>query len=369
MKIGVVKEIKDKECRVSMAPNGVSKLCLAGHYVFVENGAGIDSGFSDEEYAKAGATIVSVDKAWNVELVVKVKEPVPSEYHYFDRQMIFTFFHLAGGDPELTRALMEAKVTAIAYETLEDEQGRLPILAPMSAVAGNMATLMGSYYLAGFNQGKGMQLGSVLGKSYGKVVIIGDGVVGQHAAHVAWAMGADVYIAGLDVVHGKQLVDSKLSGAHYFLSNQENIALHVKDADLVIGAVLCKGAKAPYVVTEAMIKQMSAGSVVVDVSIDQGGCIETSRPTSHSDPVFIKHKVIHYCVTNMPGAYPKTSTLALTEITMPYVLELAQNGLVMFKSNKNLAKAINTFAGYITHHNVAEGLGFQQFYKDFVSIS
>lgn len=363
MKIGIVKEIKDNENRVSISPGGVAKLCQAGHLVVIENGAGVGSGFSNDEYEQVGATLVDVEKAWDVELVVKVKEPLPAEYQYLNQQMIFTFFHLAGVDPKLTEVLLAKKVTAIAYETLEDEQGLLPILAPMSAVAGNMATLMGSYYLASFNQGKGMQLGTVLGKKYGKVVVIGAGVVGRHAAHVAWSMGADVFIAGLDMHRGHQFIDSDLPGAQFFLSNHENIAKHVSDADLVVGAVLCKGAKAPYVVTEGMIKQMTPGSVVVDVSIDQGGCIETSRPTTHSEPVFIKHNIIHYCVTNMPGAYPRTSTMALTEVIMPYLLNLATHGLAMFKTSKNLAKAINTFAGYVTHQQVAQDLGLQSQYK------
>lgn len=363
MKIGIVKEIKDKENRVSVTPQGVATLCRAGHTVVVENNAGIGSGFSNDKYEQAGATLVDVVKVWNVELVVKVKEPLPEEYQYLDRQIIFTFFHLAGVQRELTDALLVNKVTAIAYETLEDEQGRLPILAPMSAIAGNMATLMGSYFLASFNQGKGMQLGTVLGKKYGKVVVIGTGVVGQHAAHVAWSMGAEVFIAGLNEEKGRQVVDSNLPGAQFFLSNHENITRYIIEADLVVGAVLSKGAKAPYVVTEAMIKQMDCGSVVVDVSIDQGGCIETSRPTTHSEPVFIKHDIIHYCVTNMPGAYPRTSTMALSEATMPYLLDLAGQGLAMFNSSNHLAKAINTFSGYITHPKVAQALGMQGNYK------
>ncbi len=363
MKIGIVKEIKDKESRVSVTPQGVAILCEAGHIVIVENNSGIGSGFSNEQYEQAGATLVDVEKVWDVELVVKVKEPLPEEYQYLDRQIIFTFFHLAGVQQELTEALLASKVTAIAYETLEDEQGRLPILAPMSAVAGNMATLMGSYFLASFNQGKGMQLGEVLGKRYGKVVVIGVGVVGRHAAHVAWSMGAEVFIAGLNVEKGNQFIDSDLPGAQFFLSNQENISRHVSDADLVVGAVLSKGAKAPYVVSEAMIKQMDCGSVIVDVSIDQGGCIETSMPTTHSEPVFIKHGIIHYCVTNMPGAFPRTSTIVLSEATMPYLLDLATQGLTGFITSKNLAKAINTFGGYVTYDKVAQALDLQGKYK------
>ncbi len=363
MKIGIVKEIKEKENRVSVTPDGVKRLCQEGHVVLVEAKAGDGSGFSDEQYQQAGADIVDTGKAWQVELVVKVKEPLPSEYQYLNQQMVFTFFHLAGVDPELTQVLLKNKVTAIAYETLEDEQGRLPILAPMSAVAGNMATLMGSYYLASFNQGKGMQLGTVMGKKYGKVLVVGDGVVGRHAAHVALSMGAEVYIAGLSEEKAKKIIESELPGSYFVLSTPDNIACHTSDADLVVGAVLSRGAKAPYVVTETMIKNMVSGSVVVDVSIDQGGCIETSRPTTHAQPTFIKYGVIHYCVTNMPGAYPRTSTIALTEAAMPYLMNLARDGLDFFKLNRNLAKAINVHAGYITYFKVAEALGLNRQYK------
>jgi alanine dehydrogenase len=363
MKIGIVKEIKENESRVSVTPEGVRLLCQEGHEVLVEVMAGIGSGFSDEEYQQAGAEIVDTAKAWQVELVVKVKEPLPVEYQYLNRQMVFTFFHLAGVDPELTRVLLKNKVTAIAYETLEDELGRLPILAPMSAVAGNMATLMGSYYLASFNQGKGMQLGTVMGKKYGKVLIIGDGVVGRHAAHVALSMGAEVYLAGLSEDKGRQVMENELPGSHFVLSVPDNIACHTSDADLVVGAVLSRGAKAPYVVTREMIENMVPGSVIVDVSIDQGGCIETSRPTTHTKPTFIEFGIIHYCVTNMPGAYPRTSTIALTEATMPYLLNLARDGLDYFRINRNLAKAINVHTGYITHPKVAEASGLSRQYR------
>jgi alanine dehydrogenase len=264
---------------------------------------------------------------------------------------------------QLTHTLLTTKTTAIAYETLEDKQGRLPILAPMSAVAGNMAVLMGSYYLAKFNQGRGMQLGTVLGKQYGKVVIIGDGVVGQHAAHVASSMGAKVYLAGLHEIRGQQLIESVLPKVEFFLSNRENINAHIKDVDLLVGAVLSRGAKADSVITEAMIKQMPDGAVVVDVSIDQGGCIETSRPTSHSDPVFIKHGVIHYCVTNMPGAYPRTSTMALVQASLPYLLKLANAGLDSLKGDAGMAKAVNTFGGYITCKPVAKDLELEGKFK------
>lgn len=363
MKIGIPKEIKEKENRVAITPEGARYLIQRGHSVLLEHGAGLRSGFSDEHYEQVGVQLVSTAAAWAVDMVVKVKEPLESEYRYLGRQIIFTFFHLAGVTPELTLALLKKGTTAIAYETLEDKQGRLPILAPMSAVAGNMATLMGGYYLAKFNQGKGMQLGKVLGRRFGKVVVIGDGVVGQHAAQVASAMGADVFVAGIDLAAMQKLKAATLPDANFFLSNKENIAGHVVDADLVVGAVLCRGAKAPKIITEEMIKSMTEGSVVVDVSIDQGGCIETSRPTTHSDPVFIKHGVIHYCVTNMPGAYPRTSTIALVDATLPYIAKIADTGQASLQSEKELIKAINVFDGKITCKAVAEGLGMMEKYQ------
>jgi alanine dehydrogenase len=363
MKIGVPKEIKDQEGRVAVTPDGVRFLVRHGHQVVVETDAGLGSGFSNEHYQHAGAEMVSTDAAWSVDLVVKVKEPLPAEYQYLGQQLIFTYLHLAGVTPSLTEELLKKSTTAIAYETLEDEHGRLPLLAPMSAIAGNMATLMGAYYLAEFNQGRGVQLGRVLGKRHGKVVIIGDGVVGQHAAQVAVGMGAEVFIAGIDLANMQRIKDSVLPDAEFFLSSPENIASHIKDADLVVGAVLIHGAKAPKIVTEDMIKSMPNGSVVVDVSIDQGGCIETSKPTSHTHPVFIKHGVIHYCVTNMPGAYPRTSTIALSDATLPYVLKIADAGKAGLLSDNVLSKAVNTCDGKIACKAVAEGLGMLEHYQ------
>lgn len=356
MKIGVPKEIKDREGRVAITPDGVQHLIQKGHQVLIEIDAGLGSGFSNEQYQQAGAQLVSASAAWAVDLVVKVKEPLESEYPYLDRQMIFTYFHLAGVTPSLTQELLKKGIMAIAYETLEDEQGHLPLLAPMSAVAGNMAALMGGYYLAGFNQGRGVQLGKVLGKRHGKVVIIGDGVVGQHAAQVASGMAAEVFVAGIDPAHMQKIKTASLPDVEFFLSSPENIGEHIKDADLVIGAVLVRGAKAPKIISEDMIKSMAKGVVVVDVSIDQGGCIATSKPTSHSNPVFIKHDVIHYCVTNMPGAYPRTSTIALSDATLPYVLKIADAGKGALMADKTLAKAINTCDGKITCKAVAESL-------------
>jgi len=363
MKIGVPKEIKNNEARVAMTPDGVARLVGLGHVVLVQEDAGLGSGFLNQQYKQAGASIVQVGQVWAVDLVVKVKEPQKVEYQYFAGQMVFTFFHLAGGVKSLTERLLKSEVTAIAYESLEDENGRLPILAPMSAVAGNMSVLMGAYYLARFNQGNGMQLGSVLGKSYGKVLVIGDGVVGQHAARVASAMGASVTIAGLDEFGWGVNQKPLLANVKFIQSNKENIARLVVDADLVVGAVLCRGVKATKVVSEKMIKSMREGSVVVDVSIDQGGCFETSLPTTHSEPVFIKHGVTHYCVSNMPGAYPKASTLALTDVTISYIEKLAEHGLAGFIADKGNRKAVNLCKGSIVIKKIADELGMSDLYQ------
>ena len=364
MKIGIPKEIKNKENRVALTPDRVARLVAAGHELLVEAGAGLGSGFADQEYRTAGARLVSTAEAWNADLVLKVKEPEPSEYPYLGEQIVFTFFHLAGVPRALTETLLERGTTAVAYETLEDAHGRLPILAPMSAVAGNMAALVGAYYLAKTQGGKGVQLGTVLGQRHGKVVIIGDGVVGFHAAKSAYGLGAEVWVAGLDAAKGEWL-RREIGEIRFFFSTPDSIAEAVRDADLVIGGVLRHGAKADYVVTEAMVASMPKGSVIVDVSIDQGGCVETSKPTSHSDPVYEKHGVIHYCVTNMPGAYPRTSTLALTAATFPYVEKLATRGLEALREEPGFAKAVNAYRGFLTLKPVAEAFGLVARYKDF----
>ena len=366
MIIGVIREIKDKENRVALTPSGAKQLAANGHKVLLEKNAGLGSGFSDEEYAKSGSAIVDTEKAWSADIVVKVKEPLESEYQFMkENQILFTYLHLAGVTRTLTDALLHKKTTGIAYETVEDSYHRLPLLAPMSAVAGNMATQVGAYYLAKFNGGKGMMLGEVLGHFYGKVVIIGDGVVGRHAAKTAYGMGSDVYLFGRHEERMDLLRDAIGRRSHIMTSTAENIAEHVKDADLVVGAVLVTGAKAPWVVTESMVKTMQLGSVIVDVSIDQGGCIETSHPTKHSDPVFVKHGVTHYCVTNMPGAYPRTSTIALTNATLPYLLKLANNGFEKsMKDDLGFAKGVNTCRGFITYKPVAEGLKLNDKFKE-----
>ncbi len=369
MKIGIPKEIKTLEGRIALTPVGARSLVEAGHEVWVQQEAGAGSGFSDQDYRDAGARLCSAEEAWDSELVVKVKEPLESEYPMLQHQMVFTFFHLAGVPRSLTETLLARQTTAIAYETLEDAAGRLPLLAPMSAIAGNMAALVGAYYLARTEGGKGVQLGEVLGERHGKVVVIGDGVVGGHSARTARGLGAEVYVAGLDPARGEQLRRNIAPDLTYFLSTPQAIAEQVRDADLVIGAVLLHGAKAAYVVTEDMVRSMTPGSVIVDVSIDQGGCVETSRPTSHADPVYVKHGVIHYCVTNMPGAYPRTSTLALTSATLPYVLRLANEGMDALRRDAGFAKGLNAYRGFLTCRPAAEGLGLLDRYREFKDIS
>ncbi len=365
MNVGVVREIKDKENRVALTPEGAFELVREGHAVVIESHAGDGSGFSDKEYQSAGAHIVSVQKAWSAELVLKVKEPLESEYGYLrENQIVFTYLHLAGVTKSLTHELLTKKTTGIAYETVEDSYHRLPLLAPMSAIAGNMAVLVGSYYLAKFNNGKGVLMGEVMGMYSGKVVIIGDGVVGRHAAKTAYGLGANVFVFGRHEERMDLLKDAIGRKSHIMLSTPKNIMEHIKDADLVIGAVLLPGSKAPHVVTEEMVAAMQAGSVIVDVSIDQGGCIQTSRPTTHSNPIFVKHGVTHYCVTNMPGAYPRTSTLALTNTTLPYVLKLAGKGIDALKDDTGFGKGLLTYEGWLTNKAVATALGMEDRYKE-----
>lgn len=365
MIIGVVKELKDKESRVALTPPSVECLIQQGHRVLLEKGAGLGAGFVDREYLSTGAEIVSMELAWDTEMVVKVKEPLEPEYPYLVGQILFTFLHLAGVNRALTETLLKSKTTAVAYETVEDANGTLPMLAPMSAVAGNMATLVGSYYLADFNRGKGVQLGTVLGHKYGEVVVVGDGVVGRHAAKVAVAMGANVTLVGLRAERFSELRKEIGDGIEFHVSEPGLIARLVERADLVVGAVLRHGARAAHVISESMVQRMQPGSVIVDVSIDQGGCVETSRPTTHSEPVFVKHGVIHYCVTNMPGAFPRTATIALNEVTRPYVLRLAKDGVAALRSDRCFAKGLNTFQGFITCRPVAEEFDMMTSFREF----
>jgi len=365
MNIGVPRETKDNEYRVALTPEGARALIAAGHQVGVESSAGAGSGFSDESYAVAGAEIVDAARAWASDLVVKVKEPVPSEYPLLRGQMVFTYLHLAGADPALTALLLRSHTMAIAYETVTTPESTLPLLAPMSAVAGDMAVVVGNYHLARVHGGKGMMLARVLGKRFGKVVVIGDGVVGLHAAQVADGMGAEVAVFGLDPQRGRELKRLVSAELHYHISEPSRIAAAVADADLVVGAVLQVGARASHVVTEDMVRHMQPGSVIVDVSIDEGGCVETSHPTTHQHPVFTRHGVVHYCVTNMPGAYPRLATLALTQATLPYVLKLANAGVEALRIDAGFAKGVNTHAGHVTCRPVAEALGLLDHYREF----
>ena len=369
MRIGVVREIKDKENRVSLTPEGTRRLVEAGHAVNVQAGSGSGSGFTDADYRLAGADIVDVGGAWGTDIVLKVKEPLPVEYPYLGGQIVFTYLHLAGVDRSLTEALLQKRVTAIAYETVEDADGALPLLRPMSAVAGHMAATIGSYYLARFNGGKGILPGKILGQQYGKVLVIGDGVVGRHAAKAAAALGARLFVCGRHSERSEALKQEISAALNFVMSTPDNIARHAADADVVIGAVLVPGARAPYLVTEDMVRNMQPGSVIIDVSIDQGGCIETSRPTSHSEPVFEQHGVIHYCVTNMPGAYPRTSTLALTAATLPYVLRLAEKGVASLLEDAPFAKGVNTHRGHLTCEAVADALGMMGNFVPFTELA
>jgi alanine dehydrogenase len=360
MQIGVPKEIKNNENRVAMTPAGVFNLVKYGHEVYIERGAGLGSAFTDEDYAAAGAHLVeTAAEAWSMEMVMKVKEPLPSEYQYFREGLIlFTYLHLAP-EPELTKALIEKKVVGIAYETVQLENKSLPLLTPMSEVAGRMAAQIGAQFLEKVHGGKGILLSGVPGVHRGTVTIIGGGVAGTNAAKMAIGLGAKVTIIDLNPERLRQLDDIFGSDVTTLMSNPYTIAEAVKESDLVIGAVLIPGAKAPRLVTEDMIKSMTPGSVVVDIAIDQGGIFETTdRITTHDNPTYIKHGVVHYAVANMPGAVPRTSTIALTNVTVPYALQIANKGFKKASlENEALLKGINTLGGYVTYQAVAEAHG------------
>ncbi|MEC9488078.1 MAG: alanine dehydrogenase [Halanaerobium sp.] len=357
MIIGVPKEIKNSENRVAITPSGVEALTSRGHTVYIEQSAGMGSGISDELYQNAGAEILpTAEDVWTrSDMVMKVKEPLQQEYQYFREGLIlYTYLHLAA-EENLTRELMEKKVISIAYETVELADGSLPLLTPMSEVAGRLATQMGANYLAKYNGGRGVLLGGVPGVKPGKVAIIGGGVVGMNAAKMAVGLGAEVTILDINPAQLRYIDDIFRGEVKTLMSNKYNIEEEVKEADLVVGAVLIPGAKAPALVTEDMIKKMKPGAVVVDVAIDQGGCIETTYPTTHTDPVFVKHGVVHYSVANMPGAVPRTSTFALTNATLPYAIKLADLGWEeAVKSDQALARGVNVLSGQITYQGVAE---------------
>ncbi|HVS02100.1 MAG TPA: alanine dehydrogenase [Thermoanaerobaculia bacterium] len=360
MRIGVPREIKDHEYRVGIIPAGVHALIESGHEVFIERGAGLGSGIQDEEYQVAGATLLaSPEEVWqHGEMIVKVKEPLPPEYALMrPGQVLFTYLHLAPL-PELTTTLLERQVTGIAYETITDHRGNLPLLTPMSEVAGRMASLVGAYYLQRGLGGRGTLLGGVPGVPPGDVVILGGGIVGLNSAKVAHGMGARVTILETNADRMRYLDDLFHGAITTLASNQYNLLHALNRADLLIGAVLIPGRSAPKLVTREMLREMKPGAVAVDVAVDQGGCFETTRPTTHSDPVYEVEGVVHYCVANMPGAVPRTSTFALNNATLPFTLALANKGVEWaVTSDPELRNGVNTYKGEITCLPVAESQG------------
>ncbi|HEU5350259.1 MAG TPA: alanine dehydrogenase [Terracidiphilus sp.] len=357
MIIGVPKEIKDNEARVGVTPAGVKALTEAGHTVLVETRAGEQSGFEDAEYQDAGAEMVGeAGYVWGkAEMVVKVKEPIEKEYVFFREGLVlFTYLHLAPL-PVLTDRLLQAKVVGIAYETVRDARGGLPLLMPMSEVAGRMSVQVGATYLERERGGRGILLGGVPGVPPAHVTIIGGGIVGTNAARIALGFGAKTTLIDVNLNRLRELEDIFGGRLYTLASNSYNLANATREADLVIGGVLIPGATAPKLVTREMVAQMKKGAVIVDVAIDQGGCVETARPTSHSNPSYVVDGVVHYCVTNMPGAVPHTSTLALTNSTFPYLMRLANLGArAALKKDAGLAEGLNTWMGTLTHRGVAD---------------
>lgn len=356
MKIGLPKEIKDNEYRVGLTPAGVNALVNSGHEVYVQKSAGDGSGFSDEQYVTAGGKILdTADDVWGTgDMIVKVKEPIAPEYPRMrENQLLFTYLHLAP-EFELTRQMMDRKVTGVAYETITDKQGRLPLLTPMSEVAGRMSVQVGATYLEKMNGGRGILLGGVPGVPAANVVIIGGGVVGTEAAKMAVGLGAHVTIIDRSLDRLRQLDDIFLSKVQTLASSRYAIHDAIKHADLVIGAVLVVGAAAPKLVTRDMLPDIPKGAVLVDVAVDQGGCFETTHATTHSNPTYYEEGVLHYCVANMPGAVPRTSTFALTNATLPYALDLANKGFERaINEDSGLQEGVNTLAGKLTYEAVA----------------
>jgi alanine dehydrogenase len=357
MIIGVPKEIKDNESRVGVTPAGAKALTEAGHKVLVETNSGTSSGFPDEEYQNAGAEIVGeAGYVWGKSaMVVKVKEPIEKEYPFFREGLVlFTYLHLAPL-PSLTDKLLEAKVIGIAYETVRDRRGALPLLTPMSEVAGRMSVQVGASYLEKERGGRGILLGGVPGVPPAHVTVLGGGIVGINAARIALGFGAKVTLIDMNLNRLRELDDLFQGRLYTLASNSYNIAHATREADLVVGGVLIPGATAPKLVTRNMVSQMKKGAVIVDVAIDQGGCVETAKPTSHSNPSYVVDGVVHYCVTNMPGAVPHTSTLALTNSTFPYVLRIANMGArEALRQDSGLADGLNTWLGVIAHRGVAD---------------
>ena len=359
MIIGIPKEIKNRENRVAAVPGGVSVMVTAGHSVLIQKGAGVGAGIPDEKYVAAGAKIAdTADEIWTrADMIIKVKEPIKEEYSCLrEGQILYTYLHLAAV-PDLAEELVKRRVSAIAYETIELENKSLPLLTPMSEVAGRMSVQIGAQLLQKHSGGKGLLLGGVPGVKRGRVTIIGGGVVGINAAKMAIGLGARVTILDLNPARLAYLDDIFGTDADTLMSTPENIANSVAESDLVVGAVLITGAKAPRLVTRGMLRSMEKDSVIVDVAIDQGGCIETIRATTHDDPVFIEENILHYGVTNIPGDVPKTSTYALTNVTLPYALELAKGLEPALARSSALRLGLNTHQGKVTHRAVAEALG------------
>jgi len=365
MIIGVPKEIKTNEDRVALTPAGVFELNKRGHKVYVQSHAGEGSGFSDEEYTGAGATILgSIEEIYDIaEMIMKVKEPIESEYNLVkENQLLFTYFHFASYEP-LTNAMIDKKGICLAYETVEMPDRSLPLLIPMSEVAGRMSVQQGAKYLEKPIKGRGVLLGGVPGVPPGKVLILGGGVVGTQAAKMAAGLGAQVTIMDVSLTRLRYLSDVMPANVITMFSNEYNIRALIKNHDLIIGAVLIPGAKAPNLITRDMLKEMRPGTVLVDVAVDQGGCIETCKPTTHENPTFIIDDVVHYCVANMPGAVPFTSTVALTNATLPYALQLADLGWQeACKRNAALKKGLNIVSGKVVYKGVAEAFGLE--YQD-----
>jgi alanine dehydrogenase len=357
MIIGVPKEIKNNENRVALTPAGTQELIKRGHTVYIQKNAGTGSGFSDEEYTKAGGKMI--DKAEEVfslaEMIMKVKEPIEQEYKLIKKdQLVFTYFHFASYEP-LTKAMIASGAVCLAYETVERVDGSLPLLIPMSEVAGRMAIQEGAKYLEKPLRGRGILLGGVPGVKPAKVLILGGGIVGANAAKIAAGMGADVTIMDVNLTRLRYLDDVMPKNVHTMVSNEYSIREMVKDHDLIVGAVLIPGAKAPMLVTKDMLKTMRPGTVLVDVAVDQGGCIETCTPTTHENPTFIIDDVVHYCVANMPGAVPYTSTLALTNATLPYAVRLAKEGWKKAcQENAELRHGLNVINGEVVYKGVAD---------------
>jgi alanine dehydrogenase len=362
MKVGIPKEIKNNENRVGMTPAGVAELARRGHEVSVQHTAGEGSGFADDDYVKAGARILPTIEAVyrECDMIVKVKEPIAQEYDLVrSGQLLFTYFHFAC-EKELTEAMLKSRAVCLAYETVQLPNGSLPLLQPMSEVAGRMATLNGAYYLQKTKGGKGKLISGVPGVSPAKVLVLGGGVVGEAAALMAAGLGADVTIADISLPRLRQLDIETPANVHTLYSSEHNIRQQLPTVDIVVGSVLVPGDKTPHLITKEMLKLMEPGTVLVDVAIDQGGCFETSRPTTHSDPVYIEDGILHYCVANIPGAVPNTSTLALTNATLRYAIALADKGWQQAcKDDSALAKGLNIIEGKVAYKAVADVFGLE----------